>query len=65
MGKPLIQLISCESGDWNVLRVNCGEDFKANGHSISNHDWIRLLNLLGYEVEEKEISDDDMEMENY
>lgn len=65
MTKPLIELIVCESGDWKVLRVNLGEDFEFQGHSIPNHEWIRLLKLLGYEVEVREISDEDMENYNY
>lgn len=65
MSKTLIELITCESGDWSVLRVNLGEDFKVEGHSLSNWDWIELLNLLGYKVEQKEISDEDMEYGRY
>ena len=65
MNKPLIELITCESGDWEVLRLNNGEDFEANGHSISNYEWVILLGYLGFEVEEKEISDEDMEEGNY
>jgi len=65
MSKPLIELIVCESGDWEVLRVNFGEDFKCEGHSISNYGWIGLLEILGFEVEVKEISDKDMEDERY
>lgn len=61
MNKPWIQLISNEGGDWEVLRVNMGEDFHAQGHSINKHDWIGLLDVLGYEVEEIEISDEEME----
>ena len=63
--KPLIELVTCEAGDWEVLRVNYGEDFEFDGHSISNYTWIKLLNLLGYEVEEKHISDEDMEYGRY
>ena len=65
MSKPLIELISCASGDWKVLRVNLGEDFEYQGHSVPNHEWIRLLESLGYEVEERNISDEDMEFGNY
>ncbi|KKR40229.1 MAG: hypothetical protein UT75_C0009G0002 [Candidatus Yanofskybacteria bacterium GW2011_GWE2_40_11] len=65
MSKPLIELITSESGDWEVLRVNFGEDFKCEGHSISNYGWIGLLEVLGFEVETKEITDKDMEDENY
>lgn len=63
--KPLIQLITCESGDYEVLRVNLGEDYEASGHSINNHMWINLIEILGYEVEEIEVSDKDMEEVNY
>ena len=65
MIKPLIKLITCESGDWEVLRVNLGEDFKSEGHSISNYGWIGLLEVLGFEVEVKCISDEDMEYKRY
>jgi len=65
MSKPLIELIFPESGDWEVLRMNLGEDFKHEGHSIPNGAWIKLLEILGYEVEVKYISDEDMEHERY
>lgn len=65
MSKPLIELISCESGDWEVLRMNLGEDFKYEGHSIPNSAWIKILKILGYNVETREISDEDMEVANY
>jgi len=65
MSKPLIELITNESGDWEVLQVNLGEDFKCEGHSISNHGWVGLLEVLGYEVEVKCISDEDMECGRY
>jgi len=65
MSKPLIEFIFPESEDWEVLRMNLGEDFKHEGHSISNSAWIKLLEILGYEVEVKCISDEDMEHERY
>lgn len=65
MSKPLIELISNKCGDWEVLRMNLGEDFYADGHSISGQDWIDLLEVLGYTVEYREISDEDMEDGNY
>ena len=65
MSRPIIELITCESGDWEVLRVDLGEDFQEEGHSLSNDDWINLLDLLGYEVQEREISDEDMEYGRY
>ena len=65
MSKPLIELISCNAGDWSVLRMNLCADYESQGHSIPNHEWIRLIKLLGFEVEEREISDEDMEYGNY
>ena len=65
MSKPHIELFSNKSGDWEVLRLNLGEDFIAVGHSISGHHWIELLETLGYEVNYKEISDENMEEGNY
>lgn len=65
MSKPFIELITCESGDWEVLRVNLGEDFQTESHRLNNWDWIVLLDLLGYRVEQREISDEDMEMGKY
>lgn len=57
-----IKLATNESGDWSILKY---KDFKREGHQISDWDWIELLNLLGYEVENKEISDEEMEKINY
>ena len=37
------------------------EDFIREGHRIDNDDWMDLLKYLGYEVECKEISDEEME----
>ena len=65
MSKPLIELITCESGDWSVLRVNFGENFEYQGHNIPDFKWVELLELLEYEVDCKEISDEDMEEGNY
>lgn len=65
MSKPYIELITCESGDWSVLRVDYGEGFEYQGHSISDDQWVKLLERLGYEVDCKIISDEDMECENY
>lgn len=64
MSKPLIELITCESSNWSVLSMNLGEDFIFGGHSIPNHIWIDLLNILGYKVETKKITDEDMENNN-
>ena len=61
MSKPLIELITCKSGDWEVLRMNLGENFQFEDYSTPNFVWIALLKTLGYEVETKCISDEDME----
>lgn len=65
MSKPFIELIKCESGDWNILRVNLGEDFEFSNHSIPNDVWVELIKLLGYEIEVRTISDEDMEYGRY
>ena len=65
MSKPYIELITCETGDWEVLRVNMGEDFNFEGHFIPNRQWVALLDTLGFKVKEIEISDEDMENYNY
>lgn len=56
--KDKIKLTTNESGDWAILKY---KDFKREGHQISDEGWIELLNLLDYEVEEKEIPDEEME----
>ena len=58
-----IEFVTCERGDWEVLKLN-GEVFDA-GHSIPPFKWIDLLRELGFTVEEKEISDEDMEEGNF
>lgn len=65
MSNPLIELITAKSIDWEVLRVNYGINFEAQGHRITNNDWIRLLDTLGYKVEKQIISDEDIEEGNY
>jgi len=63
MNKPLIELITCDSGDWSVLKMNNVVEYE--GHSISDFEWVELIRNLGFKVEEKEISNEDMEMGNY
>lgn len=65
MSKPLIELITCESGDWEILRVNYGKDFQEEGHSINNYMWINLIETLGFKVDKISISDEDMENGRY
>lgn len=52
-------------GDWEVLRMNLGEDFSYEGHSIPNEVWIRLIKKLGYKTETIEISNNKMENGDY
>lgn len=55
--KDKIKLTTNESVDWAILKY---KDLR-EGYQISDEDWIKLLNLLDYEIEEKEISDEEME----
>jgi len=57
------EFITCEAGDWEVLKLN-GE-IVAEGHSINRHQWVEILKDLGCNFEEREISDEDMEMGEY
>lgn len=56
--KDKIKLTTNESGDWAILEY---KDFKLEGHQIREYDWIDLLEYLGYKIEDKEISDEEME----
>ena len=56
--KDKIKLTTNESGDWAILKY---KDFKREGHQIREYDWIDLLEYLGYKIEDKEISDEEME----
>lgn len=58
---PYITLTTNESGDWSILEVDCGETLRRSGHSISKWDWIELIETLGYKVECKIITDEEME----
>lgn len=58
MASNKIKFITNESGDWEIARY---EDFEASGHRLTMWDYKELLEFLGYEVEVKEISDDEME----
>lgn len=59
MEKPKIEFVTCEGGDWEVLKIN-EKVFEAN-HVIDYPIWIEFLKELGFEVVEAEISDEDME----
>ena len=58
MASNKIQIATNESDDYIVLHY---EDFSRKGYRIDYDDWIDLLKYLGYEVEYKEISDEEME----
>lgn len=60
-----IELITSESGDWAVLRLN--GDIYADGHSISDDTWLDLIEEVGNNVTtgKKEVSDEDMEWGRY
>ena len=58
-----VELITCETGDWEVLKLN--DEIIAEGHSLSNMDWFTLLDKLDVLFGGTEISDEDMENGNY
>ena len=58
MASNKIQITTNESDDYTVLHY---EYFIREGHRIDYDDWIDFLKYLGYEVEYKEISDEEME----
>lgn len=56
-----VKLITCESGDWEILEVN-GVEF-ASGHSIPAYKWLELLReYCGCAIETECISDEEMEL---
>lgn len=61
--QPTIRLITNECGEWVVLIVD-GTVYD-EGHTIPDFTWLKLLSELGCKVEEKEITDEDMEEGNY
>lgn len=58
-----VEYISSPGGDWKILRLN-GRNY-ASGHSIPVHEWMGLLAEFGAEIDYVEISDKEMEEENY
>lgn len=59
-----IEFITCDSGDWEVLRID-GEVYD-EGHSICLDTWLSLLARFGTAmVTEDCISDEDMEYGRY
>lgn len=62
---PLIELITSDSEDWEVLRMIGDKDFEKSRYRVLNKNWIELLEVLGYEVFQREVSEDDMNNCNY
>lgn len=58
MKKNKIEYITNESGDWCVLKLN--EEVFGEGHSISDHCWVKLLRELNFTVDEIELSDEEI-----
>ena len=56
--KNIISIITNESGDWSILK---NDKFETSGHSLGVEEFKELLEHLGYEVNIKEISDEEME----
>ncbi len=54
-----VEIISNASGDWTVVKLN--DRVFTSGHGISKWDMIDLLETMGHEVTDKEISDEEME----
>ena len=63
MQKHKIELITNESGDWIILKLN--DEYFAEGRSIYKSEWVNLIKEINpnTEIKQKEISDE--EMENY
>lgn len=58
-----IKLFTNESGDWEVLLLN-GEIYY-EGHNIPTCTWLNLVRELGYVVNTRELTDDEMECGMY
>jgi hypothetical protein len=63
MKKLLIEVITCESGDWEVLKVDGKIEYE--GHDIPEFVWMTLIEKLGHTADPRIISDEDMENGNY
>ena len=54
-----VEVITSESGDWFVIKLN-GKAIE-EGHSISAREWLGILEKLNVKTSMKEISDEAME----
>lgn len=61
---PIIEYITCESGDWYVLKKS-GEIIY-EGHSVPDYIWLGLLNTTnGVTLTVTALSDEDMQLGTY
>lgn len=59
--EQFVKLITCESGDWQILEIN-GREW-ASGHSISENDWLGLISEhFDCQIARDCISDEEMEL---
>ena len=59
--EQFVKLITCESGDWEILEIN-GTRW-ASGHSISDNDWLGLLSEhFDCLIERTCVSDEEMKL---
>lgn len=61
--KNVVELITCDSGGWEVLKLN--GNIIEEAHSIPNYVWLELLSMLDVESKEVCISDEEMERGMY
>jgi len=57
-----IEYITCESGDWEILKVD--DEYFFSGHNIPTHVWLDLLEGLSnvnIVVKRTELTDEEME----
>lgn len=45
MSRPIIQIVTNESGDWEILKC---DEFKTSGHRLDKYNYKELLEYLGY-----------------
>lgn len=58
-----LELLTCPAGDHEVILVDGG--MEESQHKLSSIYWINLLRSFGIDAKHREISDEDMENQNY
>lgn len=58
MASNTVKITTNESGDWGIVQY---EDFEICNHRLNIEDWIEFLRYLGYAVDYKEVSDEEIE----